>query len=216
MLASLCLVDTLSFVVIIVLITASGALAPGPLFFANLSHGARWGARSGLLFSTAHALVEFTLVMLLAVGLLAWIAESAVKLVIGVTGGIVLICFGTVQIYGAFKPKSSKRAPAKAASHSLFLIGLAFTGLNPFFILWWLTAGAQLIVISLEFASLVGVVFMYLCHVWMDYVWLIVTAHFSGAGINVAGFKAYRLMMALCGAILVYFGLTFVVESFKL
>jgi threonine/homoserine/homoserine lactone efflux protein len=208
--------DLLSFVATVVLVTASGALAPGPLFFVNLSQGAEGGARSGLLLSTAHALVEFTLVMLLAAGLLAWMSEPAVKLLIGVAGGIMLIFFGAAQIHRAFKPKPSERTQVRAASHNLFLIGLAFTGLNPFFILWWLTAGAQLIIIALEFASILGVVFMYFCHVWMDYVWLTGTAYLSKAGTNVAGAKAYRFMVAFFGTILACFGFTFIVEAFTL
>ena len=63
--------DTLSFIVTVVLITASGALAPGPLFFQTISQGIKIGARSGLIFSIAHTIVEFSLIRLLALGLLA-------------------------------------------------------------------------------------------------------------------------------------------------
>ena len=58
--------DTLSFVVTVILITASGALAPGPLFFATISHSAKSGTKSGLIFSVAHTVVEFSLIMLFA------------------------------------------------------------------------------------------------------------------------------------------------------
>jgi len=208
--------EILNFVVTIVLVTASGALAPGPLFFANLSQGAKSGAKSGLVFSVAHTLVEFTLVMLLALGLLSVASEFTVKLIIGVVGGIVLIAFGAMQIHSSLTSKFDKPQPSEAASHNFFLIGLAFTGLNPFFIIWWLTAGAQLIIISLEFASLAGVVFMYLCHVWMDYAWLTATAHFAKMGANVVGFKWYKLIMAVFGVVLIYFGLTFIVSSLTL
>jgi threonine/homoserine/homoserine lactone efflux protein len=62
--------DPLNFAITVILITASGALAPGPLFFVTITHGAKSGAKSGILFSIAHTIVEFTLVMLLALGLL--------------------------------------------------------------------------------------------------------------------------------------------------
>ena len=87
------------------------------------------------------------------------------------------------------------------------------TGLNPFFIVWWLTAGAQLIVIALEFASLAGVLFMYVCHVWMDYVWLAATAHLARTGMKVVGLKWYRALIGMFGVILVYFGLSFLINS---
>ncbi len=208
--------DILSFVSTIVLVTASGALAPGPLFFANLSHAAKSGAKSGLLFSVAHSLVEFTLVMLLALGLLTVATELTVKLVIGVIGGTVLIIFGALQIHSSVTSRFEKPQMAKVASRSLFLIGITFTGLNPFFIIWWLTVGAQLIILSLEFASLTGVVLMYICHVWMDYAWLTATAYFARMGTNVAGYRWYRIILALFGGILIYFGLTFLASPLKL
>jgi threonine/homoserine/homoserine lactone efflux protein len=201
------------FVATVILVTVSGALAPGPLFFANISKGVKLGARGGLIFAVAHTLVEFSLVMLLSFGLFV-INSELVRRVIGIAGGIVLIGFGLTQVYSSLRPKPERTGEkGKASSHRLLLLGLALTGLNPFFIVWWLTAGAQLIVIALEFASLAGVLFMYVCHVWMDYVWLVATAHLAKTGMKVVGLKWYRLLMGLFGIVLVYFGLSFLINS---
>ena len=205
--------DILSFVVTVVLVTVSGALAPGPLFFATISHGSKSGAKSGLIFSVSHTVIEFTLIMFLALGLLTIASEPIVKLVIGMTGGIVLIAFGSFQIHNSIKFKTYESKKDQSSYRHLFLIGLAFTGLNPYFILWWLTVGAQLIIISLEFAAFVGVIFMYLCHVWMDYVWLTAVAHFAKKGTNVIGLKWYRSLMVIFGIVLVYFGLSFLIDA---
>jgi threonine/homoserine/homoserine lactone efflux protein len=205
--------DAFTFIITVILVTVSGALAPGPLFFATLSHGARLGAKSGLTFAAAHTIVEFTLVMLLAGGLLTIANEPAVRTIIGTVGGMVLLAFGAAQIYGAFRSRPEEHGTRPAPTRNLVLMGLALTGLNPFFVVWWLTVGANLILISLEFASLAGVVFMYVCHVWMDYLWLVGVAHLAKAGANVAGLKWYRFLMILFGAILIYFGLTFIVSS---
>lgn len=205
--------DLVSFVTTVVLVTASGALAPGPLFFATISHGTKSGAKSGLIFSIAHTVVEFTLIMLFAIGLLTIASEPFVKLVIGVAGGIVLIGFGLFQIRNSLLLKKNEVKPIRSSFHHLFLIGLAFTGLNPYFVLWWLTVGAQLIVLSLEFAALAGVVFMYICHVWMDYVWLTTIAHFSKRGTSILGQKWYRVLMIIFGVVLVYFGLSFMIAA---
>jgi len=211
------IMDLLSFVATVILLTASGALAPGPLFFATISHGARSGAKSGLMFSIAHTLVEFTLVMLLAGGLLAIANEPTVKptvnLIVGVAGGIVLLIFGAMQIRGSLTSRFDEARSRGVGTRNLLLTGLIFTGLNPFFVVWWLTAGAELVNLSLEFASLAGVLFMYVCHVWMDYAWLTSVAHFSKMGTNVLGSKWYRLVMALFGAVLIYFGLVFLINS---
>jgi threonine/homoserine/homoserine lactone efflux protein len=203
----------LDFVATVVLVTVSGALAPGPLFFANISKGVELGAKGGLIFALAHTLVEFSLVMLLSFGLFV-VNSELVRTVIGIAGGIVLVGFGLVQVYDSLRPKQeSAGEKRKAGSHRLLLLGLALTGLNPFFVVWWLTAGAQLIVIALEFASLAGVLFMYVCHVWMDYVWLMVTAHLAKTGMKVIGLKWYRVLMGMFGLVLVYFGLSFLINS---
>lgn len=205
--------EILGFVVTIVLVTASGALAPGPLFFATISHGAKSGAKTGLVFSIAHTVVEFSLIMVFALGLLTVASEPIVKPVIGIAGGSILIAFGATQIRNSIITKSDELKKPSSSHRHLFLIGLAFTGLNPYFILWWLTVGAQLIIISLEFAALVGVVFMYICHVWMDYVWLTGVAYFAKKGTNVLGLRWYKPLMTLFGAILIYFGLTFLITA---
>ena len=205
--------DILSFVVTVVLITASGALAPGPLFFETITQGSKTGARSGIIFSIAHTVVEFSLIMLFAVGLITIASEPSVKLVIGILGGIVLILFGVFQVYKTFLTTSEEQKQKVPSHRHLFLIGIVFTGLNPYFIIWWLTVGAQLIIISLEFAALAGVVFMYICHVWMDYVWLTTVAHFAKKGTNILGLKWYKPLIAAFGIVLIYFGVSFIINA---
>lgn len=203
----------LDFVVTVVFVTVSGALAPGPLFFANVSKGAELGVRSGLVFAVAHTLVEFSLVMLLSLGLFV-VNSDMIRTAVGITGGIVLISFGVTQVYGSIRPRLQRTEDSdKASSRRLLLLGLALTGLNPFFVVWWLTAGAQLIVVALEYASLAGVLLMYVCHVWMDYVWLAGTAYLAKTGMKIAGLKWYRALMLMFGVVIVYFGASFIISS---
>ena len=208
--------ELISFVATIIVVTASGALAPGPLFFATISHGTKHGAKTGLVFSVAHTLVEFSLIMLFAIGLLTIASEPLVKVIIGIIGGIVLIAFGAFQIRNSIISTPEDLQKPKSSYRHLFLIGIAFTGLNPYFILWWITVGAQLIVIALEFAAFLGVVFMFICHVWMDYAWLTGVAYFSKKGTNVMGLKWYKPLMILFGIVLIYFGITFILGAIEI
>jgi len=205
--------DPLNFAVTVVILSISGALAPGPLFFVTISHGIKSGTKSGILFSIAHSLIEFTLVMLLALGLLSVANEPAAMLIVGVAGGVALIVFGAMQIRGSFSYKPEETKTGQEATRNLFLIGLALTGLNPYFIVWWLTIGATLIFISLEFAGLAGVVFMYVCHVWVDYAWLILVSALAKRGAKILQFKWYRILMAVFGVVLIYFGFSFLIDS---
>jgi threonine/homoserine/homoserine lactone efflux protein len=205
--------NPLNFAATVIILSASGALAPGPLFFVTVSHGIKSGTKSGILFSIAHSLVEFSLVMLLALGLLSVANVPAVRLAVGVAGGAALIVFGAMQIRSSFSYKPEETKTGQSATRNLFLIGLALTGLNPYFIVWWLTVGANLIFISLEFAGLAGVVFMFVCHVWVDYAWLILVSGFAKRSSKILRFKWYRILMTVFGAVLIYFGLTFLIDS---
>jgi threonine/homoserine/homoserine lactone efflux protein len=204
--------DIINFAATVILLSTSGALAPGPLFFVTITHGTKTGAKSGLLFSIAHSIIEFTLVMLLAIGLLSVANQPAVKLIVGGAGGIALIIFGSMQIRSSLHEATETNETKKTTKH-LLLLGLALTGLNPYFIIWWLTIGANLILLSLEFAGLWGVLFMYVCHVWVDYVWLILVAGFAKKGAKILRKKWYRALIAVFGVILIYFGLSFLIDA---
>ena len=151
--------------------------------------------------------------MLFALGLLTVANETVVNVVIGSVGGSVLIIFGISQIRNIIILKPDDLKTPKSSYKYLFFIGLAFTGLNPYFIIWWMTVGAKLIINALLFAGLLGVVLMYVCHVWMDYAWLTSVAHFSKKGTNIMGLKWYRPLMIIFGAVLIYFRLTFIIAA---
>jgi len=201
--------DLLSFVITVILLTASGALAPGPLFFQTITQGTKTGARSGLIFSIAHTIVEFSIIMLLTFGLLAIRNETAIRNDIVLLGGIVLIAFGVYQIIGSLRT-TRQNHPETVSSSRLFLMGVIFSALNPYFLVWWLTVGSTLILLALELAALAGVIFMFLCHVWMDYLWLISVSYFAKKGIRIVGSKWYRVLIGSFGVILLYYGVTFI------
>jgi len=200
----------LTFIATVVVVTASGALAPGPAFFANIAQGTKSGAKGGLAFSVGHTIFEFSLVILLAFTLQTVANEPLIKLVVGVAGGAALLIFGFLQIRDALIPKTAVSNMEKIPSKNPLLLGVLFTGLNPYFIIWWLTAGMPLIENALSLASFAGVLIMYVSHVWMDYVWITGTAYLAKKGTNLAGKKGYKTMMVIFGIILVFFGLYFI------
>ena len=209
--------NLVDFVGTVIVVTASGALAPGPLSFGILMQGSKEGARSGFSCAVGHTLVEFPLVLALALGLLAAASQPTIKAVIGLVGGLGLIGFGVLQIYGTLKSKteSGEKTRARNLPVSSVVLGLALTGLNPYFILWWLTIGSVLIVQALAFAAIIGVLIMYIAHVWMDYAFLTSLAYFAKKGRNIAGSKYYKLLLTAFGLILVYYGMTFIWDAIK-
>lgn len=207
--------DLLGFIITVILVTASGALAPGPLFFGLLMHGSEEGARAGFTCAVGHMLVELPLVLALSLGLLAATSQPAIKSVIGVVGGIGLICFGSLQIYDTLKnkPEFGDASKTRSIPASSLILGLGLTALNPYFILWWLTIGSVLIVQALAFAAITGVLIMYLAHVWMDYAYLTTIAHLGKKGRKVIGSRYYKLVLIAFGLILIYYGSTFILNT---
>jgi threonine/homoserine/homoserine lactone efflux protein len=202
------------FAATIVLVTASGALAPGPLFFATIIHGAKTGAKAGLAVAIGHMLVELPLVLLMASGLLSIANEPLVKHSLGIIGGLALLTFGGLQIHGAIRqvnPNSGLNS--RAITRSSLLLGILFSGLNPFFLVWWLSAGSLLVADALLFGAIAGVLLMYGLHVWMDYLWLTVVAHLAGKGRDLLGWRGYRWMLIAFGLILIFFGINFVAKA---
>jgi threonine/homoserine/homoserine lactone efflux protein len=201
-------------VLIIVLTTASGALAPGPMFAANIIYGSRHGARSGLLFSIGHTMIELPLVLLLGLGLVELVAQPQFVSLVGMIGGVALIAFGIYQIKGAVlaDSRSSDGGRSKLGWSSI-TAGVIFTALNPFFLLWWLSIGSRLIIEALIFASLAGILVLFAAHIWMDYVWLIFVAYLAKRGMSIVGTRGYRGLLAVSGFLIIYFGYIFLASS---
>ena len=205
--------DIFTLVAEVIGVSASGALAPGPLFVKNITEGSKAGAKSGFVFSVGHTVVEFSLVVVLALGVLSLANEPAVKLAIGIAGGAALLVFGVLQIRESLSSKPIEMRKESTALRSHLFVGTLFTGLNPYFILWWLTAGLKLISDSLTFAGWAGIILMYVAHVWIDYAWLTGTAYLAKRGIEFIGRKGYRTVLVLFGFILIGFGLYFLIDA---
>lgn len=206
--------NSIDFIATVVIVTASGALAPGPLTFAIFMHGSKGGAWAGFSCAIGHTLVEFPLVLALALGILAAVNQPLLKSGIGIAGGIGLVIFGTLQIYETIKkrPDANQSSMSALPTRSVIL-GAALTGLNPYFILWWLTIGSVLIIQALAFAALIGVIVMYVSHVWMDYAFLTALAHFGKKGKKIVGSKRYRMVLIAFGIVLIYYGISFILAA---
>ncbi|MCS7141860.1 MAG: LysE family translocator [Candidatus Nitrosocaldus sp.] len=220
-----------TFVLMVIAVSSSGVLSPGPLFLINLHYARRYGYISGVLCASGHAVVELPLVLAIAAGMLSMEHMDGLRWVVGVVGGVALIAFATVQLYtmirgpGGDKDSSAYRTPRWATIHGLsatlygsFLAGIAFSALNPFFIAWWLTVGAKMIADASYMASMQGVLVMFIAHIWMDYAWLAGTAYIARRGTDrlVAHGGArllYRILYIALYAILVYIGIGFIVSS---
>jgi len=191
----------------VVIVSLSGALSPGPLFFCSIIDGAKKGAKGGFYISLGHTTFEFPYVFLLALGLQNLILQF--KFSVTLMGGLALIFFGSLQIYESFKEKKPK---SNLKFTNSIILGLIFTGLNPFFLLWWVTVGLKLILDSLTLASLTGLILMYLFHIWIDFLFLTLVAYLAKKGINLLGLKFYPFLLFSFSSLLIIFGIYFIIS----
>jgi len=198
--------DVLAFIIEVEAITISGALSPGPLTVSAASLGIKSGKRAGFLISLGHMAFELPLVLLIAGGLS--IVSQSFKSILSLIGGVFLLYFASTQIISL----REVRINTSEGGENAFLTGIMLTALNPYFIIWWLTVGTKLVMDSMQFPM--GVLFMYILHVWMDFAWLTLIAYafYKGSRLNESLLKA---IMGILSLILIFFGLEFIYEAFK-
>ena len=211
--------DLLGFGAQVVFTSASGVISPGPLFFANLVYGSKQGIYSGIKMAYGHTIVELPLIIILASGLSTFSSITTSNLVsklISISGGIVILVFSAVQIVAFLKKKNGEKNVYLNIDNKKdpFMIGSILSALNPFFILWWLTAGLKLISDSLElYGFAMGIVVVFSFHIWMDYGWLAVTAHLISRGTLIFRSKYYPILLLALNAALIYYGIYFIVTG---
>lgn len=204
-------VDVLSFGAEVVAVSASGVLAPGPLFFANVLYGTRRGAMSGIKVTHGHALVEIAVIVAIAAGLFSAPAfVETYSALIAVLGGVAVIGFAGLQVYSVLR---KDRREQKEKGKSPFAVGIALTALNPFFLVWWLTVGIKLVADSSAFGPVAGTGLLFGMHVWMDYAWLAATAYLASKGSSVLGSKYYKILMLGLAGVLAYYGAQFLASG---
>ena len=207
--------NLLDFGLEIIIVSASGVLAPGPLFFTNLLYGTRLGTHSGLKVAYGHTVVELPLIILLAAGLFSFEAAKKYSGTIGLIGGIAILAFAGLQIGSIIRKKGVDSACAiyVADDKGPFIAGVILTAMNPFFLLWWFTAGLKLIADSAMFGAISGLAILFALHIWMDYAWLGGTAYLASKGSKVLKSRYYPLLLVGLSAILVYYGLAFLMQA---
>lgn len=199
------------FAAVVILISLSGVMLPGPLFAANIFYGLKGGTKAGLKIAYGHTVVEFPLVILLGIGAFSLTTIPEFRIYITIISAIGLFVFAGLQIRRVFQHNIDHAIQPK---HGPFFAGIFLTGLNPFFIFWWLTIGLKLISESLIFWSFWGIGIMFLLHIWMDYVWLSSTALMSLRLAKILSNKHFKFVILVLSCVLVYFGITFLIDAF--
>lgn len=190
----------------------TGALAPGPTLIATIQSAIHHGWKSGPHVTGGHIIAEFLVVLLIATGI-SFLPDGS-PVLIAMIGGFALIIFGGMTLRSAGNATLSL-SETDSYSRSPVIAGLVTSISNPYFWIWWFSVGSALLVSSLA-SGFVGLVAFILGHWLSDLSWFTfvsVSVHKSRVLIND---WEYRLILFACGALLIIFGIWFIISGFLL
>ena len=202
--------EIFGFALMVIVISSSGVMSPGPLFSANIIYGLKEGKTSGLKIAVGHTIVEFPLIIFLGAGIFTTNIFPEYRALITIIGALGLFGFAGLQIKSLFQKKSQKNM--RPTRNPIF-VGIFLSALNPFFIIWWLTIGFKLIGESIELWGFFGIIVLFLFHIWMDFIWLYAVAFFASKTNNFLSNRNYKILIISLTIFLIYFGIEFLRDA---
>jgi threonine/homoserine/homoserine lactone efflux protein len=200
-------------------ISLSGALSPGPLTTMAIAEGSRRGRWSGWWLSVGHGLAEGIYVAVIA--LLLWLGREAlleqplVAGVIALTGGAFLGWMGWNMAVAAWQRRLTLgSASTQQGRIGLIPAGVFFSVSNPYWWIWWALLVSLYIRDALTW-GIWGVIALFFVHWLTDVGWLTGLSWLTGSGRSLISANAYRWIMIVCGAALLFFGGWFIIAGVK-
>ncbi len=150
----------------VVVISLSGAMAPGPMFAVTLakSYKSPW---AGTQIALGHAVIEVPLILLIYFGFARFFGSETVQFALSIIGGGMIIWLGV----SLFRARTEVVKKGRELPYNAYTAGILTSGLNPFFLLWWATIGSLLIMRMAPF-GIAGLVAFIIVHWATDFIWL--------------------------------------------
>jgi len=197
------------FFVSAILISLSGVMAPGPITAATIAHGSK-NPTAGIYIAIGHGIVEFPLMFIIFLGFGDIIKEPLIGMVIALAGGAFLLQMGWSMLR-AFKHTHIK---IKDPSRSPFMAGIILSIGNPYFLVWWATVGATLIISAIKFSLIILIAFA-IVHWLTDLIWYCILSFTTYKAGNIWGDKFSQWVSLICGIVLLFFGGMFIYSAIQ-
>lgn len=185
----------------------SGAVVPGPVLSVTISESAKGNLWAGPMIITGHALLEIVLILLLVAGFADFINNAKFLGVVSALGGFYLLFTACCML------KNIKYAAVKSCGEDNLWRGPVLTGVltslaNPYWIIWWATIGLGYVIISMRLGPL-GILIFFIGHILADFSWYSMVSLMVSRGRRFMSDKIYRVIIASCAFMLIFFGMTF-------
>ena len=192
----------------VIITSLSGVMAPGPMFAVTLAKSLKspW---AGVLVSLGHAVIEVPLILLVYFGLARFFDNDIVALVLAVLGGGMIVWMGI----GLFRSRKEMAREGKDTTYNAFLAGIFMSGLNPFFLVWWVTVGSLLLKQFLGAVGTWGLPLFIVVHWLCDLVWLSLVSVTIYRTRTFWGPRVQEWVFIVLSLALLYFGGQFIVKG---
>ncbi|UCC59792.1 MAG: LysE family transporter [Dehalococcoidia bacterium] len=198
------------FLLSVFAISLTGAMMPGPVTAVTVTNGSQ-RREAGALIALGHGLIELPVILLIYFGLASFFESEAVRIGVGIGGGLVLIWMGLNMFHSQRSVLNEQKVQARGS----ILAGVTLTAANPYFFVWWATVGATLVVSARDFGS-AGVAAMGVTHWLCDFGWLLLISLVVYKSRHLWTQRVNRVVFGICSAILAGFGRWFIVSSITL
>ena len=192
----------------VIITSLSGVMAPGPMFTMTLAKSLKspW---AGVYVSLGHAVIEVPLILLVYFGLAQFFENITVQLVLGVLGGGMIVWMGI----SLFRARREMAREGRDTTYNAFMAGILMSGLNPFFLVWWVTVGSLLLMNFLEAVGDWGLPFFIVVHWLCDLVWLSLVSVVIFRTRKFWGARFQEWVFIILALALLFFGGQFIVRG---
>jgi threonine/homoserine/homoserine lactone efflux protein len=190
-----------------VLISLSGVMAPGPITAVAVGRGSK-SPHAGALVAIGHGIVEFPVMAAVFYGVGRLLQIPYVQSAIGILGAAFLVFMGAGMLRSVWR----KDSDLEATDRSPVLAGVVLSLGSPYFLIWWATVGAALVIRSMAF-GVVGFLIFALAHWACDFLWCYTLSGVSYKGGQFFGSKFQRAVFLACGVALLFFGAKLLLDT---
>lgn len=197
------------------LVGLSGAATPGPLLMVNIAHVARRGFWAAPQLVLGHSLLELAVVAVLALGLSPLLQAAPVAAAVALAGGVFLLWMAqdVVRNLGRLSLGAALGGPNPAlVAGTAVVAGVTASASNPYWLVWWATAGAGLTAQSLLLGA-AGLAAFYLGHISADVVWYCGVGALIASGRRLMNDTVYRGLLLACALFMGALGVLFLLTA---
>ena len=193
----------------VIVISLSGVMMPGPMFAVTVAKSYRspW---AGTKISIGHAIIEVPIILLIYFGFARFFQHDTVQIALSLLGGAAIVWMGI----GMFRARKEVVQSGKDLKYGAITAGIVMSAINPFFLLWWATAGSLLVMKFIAFGT-VGLPVLIITHWTCDLVWLSFVSVLIYRTKALWGLKLQEWIFAVCSLLLVGFGVWYLISGIQ-